>query len=633
MAAIGDQHGAFRFVHVLAVAGALLLPAAGGCGKGVRMSVVERTAAAAPLGALPRLSPGDRRIYDVRAASAAELGGKPLTEFEVSGQLVVTAIEADANHVGFVAHLAAPRLHTQYASLQPEFSKLERDLETPFVFELAPGGEVRSFAFRDDPSSLVLGLRRWLGAALQAPPRGPGAAWTAEETDATGRYTVRYVATGAAGVYQRKKLGYLAPAAGASMPSVVVDSSEGTLRLADSGAVDGLEVDEALHTTASQMLPVRSSSHLVLRTLSSDHAGVAELSEARAQAEGAHLFEPAASQASRESPAVDDARIAGRSLPEILIAFRQLQDVPKRADEAARKQRERQRADLFAALTALARRRPDTVQELARRIESGDELAAPMIDALGAAGTPEAHRVLGRVLAANRLDPVRLKIAALALSRTQHPTAESIEGLRSLLDVPALRTQAMYGLGTSVRRLREAGDEPRAEQILQIILDRLQRTKDPLVIVTALRAIANSGHEKAFSAVERQLASADSEVRGAASEALQLMPDPRVDAKLAARIADDSVIEVRVAALRAARLRTPSPLIEKAVIQSARTDATPAVRLGAVRALERWMLARPSLRPVLEDIAAHETHDSVRAEARSALAIRVGAADGTTSGG
>ncbi len=499
----------------------------------------------------------------------------------------------------------------------------------------------RSFAFRDEPSALVLGVRRWLGAALQPPPRGPEASWTAEEADATGRYTVRYGATGAAGVFQRKKLGYLAPAMGASpaasaasMPSVIVDSSQGTLRLADSGAVDSLDVDEVLHTTASQMLPVRSTSHLVLRTVSSEHLGVAALHAVRAQAEGVRPFDPASeARASRESPAVDDARIAGRSLPEILTAFRQVQDAPKPADEAARKQRERQRADLFAALTALARRHPDTVAELAGRIEAGDELAAPMIDALGAAGTPEAHRVLGRVLAANRLDPVRLKIAALALSRTQHPTAESIEGLRSLLDVPALRTQAMYGLGTSVRRLREAGDEPRAEQILQIILDRLQRTRDPLVIVTALRAIANSGHEKAFSAVEHHLASADSEVRGAAAEALQLMPDPRVDAKLAARIADDSVIEVRVAALRAARLRTPSPLIEKAVIQSARTDATPAVRLGAVRALERWMLARPSLRPVLEDIAAHETHDSVRAEARSALAIRVGAGDGMTSGG
>ena len=108
-------------------------------------------------------------------------------------------------------------------------------------------------------------------------------------------------------------------------------------------------------------------------------------------------------------------------------------------------------------------------------INKRDKADVAMIDALGSSGTVEAHRALVAILKARKLDPVRLKVAAIALSRTQHPTRESVEGLQALLDVPGLRIQAMYGLGTSIRQLRAAGEEAEAERLLPIIVDRLRR--------------------------------------------------------------------------------------------------------------------------------------------------------------
>jgi hypothetical protein len=582
--------------------------------------------------ALPRVAPGDRRTYEVSGASAAEINGSPLTQFEVSGRLAVTAVEVGAERVLMAAQLSSPRLTTKLTPLQAEFRKLEGELGTPFLFEIGPGGAVAIFHFRDEPSGLVLGVRRWLAAVLQPPPPGPGEAWTTEESDATGRYQIQYRTTTTPRTFARRKLRYVSldtratAQPGASAPSLApqVDRSEGTVKLDVSGVVDAVEIDEQVHTTSAQMLPIQSTTRIALRTVASEQAALAALRDGRALAKDARRFDPTRPPASpaRATPAVDDAHIAGRTLADVLAGLRRYGGEQLPADGAGRKAVNKEEIDLYTALEALIRRRPGTVKELVASINKGDKADIAMIDALGSSGLVEAHRALVAMLKARKLDRVRLKVAAIALSRTQRPTRESIEGLRAALDVPGLRIQAMYGIGTSIRHLREAGDEAQAERLLAIIVDRLRRSRDPVETVTALRAIANSGHEKAFSAVEPWFASDNGGIRSSAMEALQLMKHPRVDAVLAEHIGGDTFIDARVGALRAAHLRPSSPALEQAAIRCAQTDKAPSVRLGAVRALEGWLPARPSLLPILQAIAEHETHEAVRAQARNAVASR-----------
>ena len=77
-----------------------------------------------------------------------------------------------------------------------------------------------------------------------------------------------------------------------------------------------------------------------------------------------------------------------------------------------------------------------------------------------------------------------------------------------------------------------------------------------------------------------------------------------------------------MAAGRAARLKQPTPALEAAVAKTARADANPNVRLGALRVLTAWLHVQPSLRAVVEQIAEQETQQAIRAEARAALDIK-----------
>ena len=445
---------------------------------------------------------------------------------------------------------------------------------------------------------------------------------------------------GKPGRFERRKLRYVGlqaqPAAqpGTNAPSLLpqIEASAGTVTLDASGLVDSIEIDERIRATSAQMLPILSTARIALRTTDRARADSAALREARALAGKATRFDPSRPVSSRQSPAIDEAHIAERTLPQVLDGLRQFGDTTLPTDKPAREAVQKEETNLYGALEAMVRRRPGTVDRLVALINKRDKADVAMIDALGSSGTVEAHRALVGILKARKLDPVRLKVAAIALSRTQHPTRESVAGLQALLDVPGLRIQAMYGLGTSIRQLRAAGEEGEAERLLAIVVDRLRRSRDAVETVTALRAIANSGHEKAFPAVESFFASSDNTVRASALEALQLMNHPRADAVLAEHIAGDSVIDARLGALRAAHLRQPSPAVEQAAIKAAQTDAAPGVRLEAVRVLQGWMRARPSLRPILQAIADNETHEGVRAQARNAvLTPAVPAAGGSAS--
>jgi hypothetical protein len=241
------------------------------------------------------------------------------------------------------------------------------------------------------------------------------------------------------------------------------------------------------------------------------------------------------------------------------------------------------------------------------------------VDALGSSGSIAAHRALVAMLKRGKQEPVLLKVAAIALSRTQRPSAASIEGLSALLDAPGLATQATYGLGTTIRRLREGHQEERAAPLVKLLVERLNTTTDPVQQVTLLRAIANSGHPAAFPSVAPLLSVSNPEIRAAALEALQLMAHPEVDAILARAATEDPAQNVRAAATRAARLRRPLPALREPITRTARSDANPHVRLSALHTLTTWLSIDPTLEPVIRDIATHEREQPIRVAATNAL--------------
>jgi len=320
--------------------------------------------------------------------------------------------------------------------------------------------------------------------------------------------------------------------------------------------------------------------------------------------------------AKQDSKETDALRVAGRSLDQVLTALRAQGAEP--TGEAEKQAYQRVRADLFGALQALIRTQKPTIARLMLLIASADPLAPVLLDALSASGSADAQRTLVELLDKGKLDAQRQKMVVISLSRSQHPTPSTTAKLIRLLDDPNAQTQAMYGLGTCIRRLRSDGETAHARRLLDVILTRLKAADSGLPRVTALRALANSGDEQAFPAIQPLLASADDEVRAAAVESLQLVNLAQADTALAQALTDPSRA-VRLAATRAALVHRPAPPIRDAAIHAAVRDDNPHVRLGAVRVLATWLPAHRELASVLQKVAQSESESEIRQLAESSL--------------
>jgi hypothetical protein len=99
----------------------------------------------------------------------------------------------------------------------------------------------------------------------------------------------------------------------------------------------------------------------------------------------------------------------------------------------------------------------------------------------------------------------------------------------------------------------------------------------------------------------------------------RLMPNPEVDALLAAHMGADEKVNVRMAALDAAALRTPSRVLADAVGATAEAAPDTHSRVRAVRLAQRWLPQQPELRSALDHVASADQDQAVRKAALAAL--------------
>lgn len=597
--------------------------APGSSAPAATVDVVPRSASTA----LPGFRAGERRRYTLGLESDTHLGDSPLTEFVLKGSLVVTAVEVSAERVLLAASLENAAFTTKLEGKQKEFDALVPAVSKPFLFELGRGGKLTTLHFPDEPSGLVVGLRQLLAGALQSEV-GVTSRVSREEFDATGTYEAVYTPVVGQKKLHKAKKTYLALHGAADtkqdvsryLPKVI--RSLGTLELSDAGVVESVILDEAVRSTSEQMMPLDSTNRLTLERAKLEQATPAAVAElAKLVEQSAHVTAAKPWKAKAVLGANDEARIRGRTLDDVLAAYEKLgPKVPQ--DDAAKDARTRSQTDLFGALEALIRSRPGTIERAVTLIEKGGKAAGPLIDALGSSGDPRAQKALYELIKTGKLDATLRKLAAISLSRAQHPTEATITALTELLEDRPLRIQAMYGLGTCIRRLREEGEEQRAKRALDVVLGSLVTAGGNIAKITALRAVANSGHEAAFPAVERFLQSEDDELRAAAVESLQIIQLPQVDGILARSLGSDKASIVRLAAVRAFLPRKHSQELEAAAAAAALSDTDGHVRLGALRALGGWVTVRPAIRDTIARVAAQEKQESIRKEAESLLAVR-----------
>ena len=311
---------------------------------------------------------------------------------------------------------------------------------------------------------------------------------------------------------------------------------------------------------------------------------------------------------------LDEARIGGMSFDVILNELEALaQDTPGASapehERAERRERRVQR--LIVALAATFRQHPDLVPQALAKIRAGAKTRGALLDALSASGIEASQAALVGLLESPDADRDQRGAAAFALSRTPNPSALAIRALMAQLDDDYVGIQALYGLGTFCRLLRQRGDASASTELGELLVRRLSAAQGELATTRALRAISNSGYAPALVAVKPLLDDAREAVRADALEALRLMESPAVDSLIASHLAADVSPKGQLAALDAFKVRRPTSVLAEGLSGAARS-ADPHVRYRAVEQAVAWLDRRPELRRMLERVAQQEHEEKGR---------------------
>ena len=117
---------------------------------------------------------------------------------------------------------------------------------------------------------------------------------------------------------------------------------------------------------------------------------------------------------------------------------------------------------------------------------------------------------------------------------------------------------------------------------------------------------------------ESALSVEDVSIRATAVESVQVMSHPKADGVLTRALLTDVAPKVRLAALRAAKLRRATLSMRQAV-KAAQSDDSAHVRLDALRLIRDWLKQHPDLKTVINAFEKRDTLDMIRKEAQRLL--------------
>jgi hypothetical protein len=491
------------------------------------------TPATAPLDGLTRgYEHGQRYHYQLKLATAVHLASVDASfDFDLIGRVEVTPVSVTAEVATLYVEFPDLRVVNRAPNTAADLDALVRELRRHGGFFSLAGGRTNAIQVEPEMSIMAASTVREIASAFQfARPRSGENQYRTEEYDSTGPYLAEYEVGPEASRWRKHKLRYLGLlGAGALAPgsgSVVVPRvvrSDGEVRLSSSGRPIHVRRSDEMLVDAGQA-PVRSTLTTELDEVEAPtrapQRNLARLLD--------HTRRHAADAALVTTPALgtlDEARIGTLDFDTIVTRLEELRreapavdvDGPQ-PDGAEGRERQAQavkeQGRLFSALGALFRKDPGTVARAAAKIRARSLAADALMDALGSAATPGAHRVLAELLTLPNVHPeVRARIVH-SLARTPRPTEEATRALRGLAEREPFHEGALFGLGTHARLLQEAGKLAAARPIGELLGQRLAAADGPAERIIALRAIANSGLDALLPTVEPYLKDPHEVVRG-----------------------------------------------------------------------------------------------------------------------
>lgn len=277
------------------------------------------------------------------------------------------------------------------------------------------------------------------------------------------------------------------------------------------------------------------------------------------------------------------------------------------------------RGRVVARLSALFQRDPAAIAEAERLIRQGAPAALVLAETLGGANGREGQAALANVL---RDPSIASDVRAAALRSAlliERPNSALVDALRTEMKDSEgdLRNRARVAFGAGANRLRES-DPDVARGMTDELLKDLHAANAPDERMALLRALGNTGSERADDTLLAAAADPDPAIREAAMRALRFVRDTRAARVISQALLSDSVLEVRRAALFAAGFQ-PAASVVPALSQLARADEDHALRAESMKTLAKIGADSAEALQTLTDLAASEPDPELRALATSLL--------------
>ncbi|MBN2528726.1 MAG: hypothetical protein JXR76_20215 [Deltaproteobacteria bacterium] len=561
-------------------------------------------------------------------STASVTEAKGVSDLTLSGILKMIPLEQTAQSIQMIVELSQLAIRSEDPETQPVFDAMLPELKKPFAC-LYEKGENTFIHTQANLSLSSVSVVRSVCAALQfsnvSKEKSPS--WTVNEHDGSGTYEAVYTAQGN-NRFSKKKTSYkptsmegkLGLGLGVQVKMEVL-SSNGEVTLKD-GVLYKVAYQEQLRSVIGLNAPVSSKTEfsLVLKDKSKNQ-GISDWGGLLASARKLDAKEPF-SQVKKGTYSFDQEKIGTLTFEKVLEFFElsgQLTAEGVKRQDAAQKQLLRRRTRMFSALTALLRSDEANVVKADAAIRSGSVAAHSLIDGLSSGGSDACQQALLTLAADEKVDLAIRKKAIASILMTGNASAQTVHSLLDIAKTADFGHHMYMGLGTMCRKLQASGQEGLAGEIGAFLVQRLKAANDAELQVTALRGIANSAFTPAFGPASAYLREPYPEdVRAAAVEALRLMGHPRVNDIIADAMGANNS-RIQRAALNAAKTREPNAKLAKAVSTVVLESENAATRKAALAIVIKWLPQRPSLKSVLEKVAASDTNPGVRNLAAAAM--------------
>jgi hypothetical protein len=563
-------------------------------------------------------------LYELEMSSHVSLiESESATEMRLTGNVeaVGITIPGAKSATALFLRVADPRLQVP-GTPDTQFSEIIKELSVGCLVEFE-GTTIKALRLPTAHSEVAKTLFQTLGSYFQmGAPFKRLATGETDGRDSTGQYRLKYSELGSASRFALKKTSYVPVRLNGKFTSRLsvdikpeVISSEGTVDFA-SDRIETLTYREELRSDLlnSGSMVAKNSAKLVFRSQSAPNSPLisSELVSQWPRVDTEKSLKPTADRDTFDVSKIGN--FTFESALRELVANASTGSSNEPAERSKTRVTNYNRA--FSALSALLHN-SESLSKAERHIRSGGSSSNALLQALAATDTPDAQRLLVTLVESGKLTPSLRQTGILSLMRVEHPSSATITSLLEWLDIKDLHTYAIYGLGTLSRRLRESGDEAMSSRASAALGEQLTRSTDRAERVHALRGIANSGDPKLFETLLPLTSDPDDTIRGAAFEAMRLMPRPEVDVLLAERLPSESSHFALRAELNAAKARTPSATLAQALTSVAKTSTDTQSRYRAVKLMASWRNERPELAPILAQVAVIDASEDVRAAAAS----------------